>query len=132
MDIKTASKDVSYYLNLPWTYTVGQDSDSNSGKIYILSINELPHVMTDGSSIAEAFESIQEALALYVESCLCEGHAIAEPVNRYSFKSTIAYRTTSERHHRLTQEATKRNLSLSQTIDTFIDEALAGMDGSKL
>ncbi len=120
---KKVKKDLQYYLNLPWTYTIEQELDKNFGKLYIIRVNELPGVVTDGATIAEAVESMQEALELSLSVSLKEGDEINEPLNARHYRGNIAYRTSSERHYRIAKEAKKRNLSLSQAIDTFIDEA---------
>ena len=122
MAIKNNKKDINYYLNLPWTYTI--ETTRETGElIYIVHVNELPGVSTDASSLEEAMALIKEALTAVFHMYLEDGEEIPEPLSENNHKGNIAYRTTSQRHYFIAREARKRNLSLSQTIDLFIDKA---------
>jgi predicted RNase H-like HicB family nuclease len=117
-------KDLNYYLNLPWTFTVRQDDEQ--GKIFIVSVEEWPGVTTDAPSIREAIDGIYEALTLAIEMALEGDDLIPEPQHQELFKGNIAYRTTPERHYLIAREAKKRNLSLSQLLDMTVDKNLRG------
>ena len=67
MATKKQYKRLSYYLALPWTYTVEQSKDENGDKIYIVCVNELPGICTDAPSIDEAMKLIQEPIAAAIE-----------------------------------------------------------------
>lgn len=75
------TKDVNYYLNLPWTYTIEQEDDDGK-KMYVVRVNELPGVSTDGYAFQEAMESIQEAMTLTFEVLLEAGDKIPEPIHK--------------------------------------------------
>ena len=116
-------KDINYYLNLPWTYTI--ETTKETGELlYIVHVNELPDITTDAPSLDAAMVLIKEAMAGAFELYLKQGDEIPEPVDPDEFKGNIAYRTSSTRHYRLFKEAQKRNQSLSQLIDQCIDLAL--------
>jgi predicted RNase H-like HicB family nuclease len=70
-------KDLNYYLNLPWTFTVCKDDEQ--GKIYIVTVQEWPGVTTDAPSIREAIEGIYEALTLAIEMALEGDDILPEP-----------------------------------------------------
>lgn len=55
-------KNIEYYLNLPWTYTIEEDVDETGNKIIILAVNELPGLKTDGPTYEEARELIKDAM----------------------------------------------------------------------
>jgi predicted RNase H-like HicB family nuclease len=98
------NKNIDYYLNLPWSYTIEQAVDENNKKIYIIRVNELPEVTTDAFSIEEAMESVKEALTLALEMSLESGEKIPEPETTTSHhKEDILYRTTAQRHSFLTR-----------------------------
>ncbi len=71
--------DVSYYLNLPWTFTLEQEKKGNVCLAYIVRVNEWPGVATDAPTISEAFERIYEALALAITMSLEEDDRVPEP-----------------------------------------------------
>ncbi|HLB93627.1 MAG TPA: type II toxin-antitoxin system HicB family antitoxin [Candidatus Babeliales bacterium] len=116
-------KDINYYLNLPWTYTI--ETTKETGELlYIVHVNELPGIATDAPSLETAMSLIKEAMTGALELYLKQGDVIPEPIDPEEFKGNIAYRTSSSRHYKLFKEAQKRNQSLSQFIDQCIDLAL--------
>lgn len=118
------NKDTHYYLSLPWTYTIETDVDNNGNKIYVLSVNELPGVRTDASTIEEAMCEIQDAMISTFKLYIKHNQEIPEPIDEEQFKGNIAYRTTSRRHYLLAREAQKHQQSLSKVIDELVDKAL--------
>jgi predicted RNase H-like HicB family nuclease len=124
MGMKNNKKDIAYYQSLPWTYTVEQDKDLKGKPIYIVSVNELPGIKTDATTIKKAMELIKEAMEAAFELYQEMGKEIPEPVAKDEFKGHIAYRTTNSRHYLLAREARKRNKSLSKLLDECIDIAL--------
>ncbi len=124
MDTKKRYKSLSYYLNLPWTYTVELSRDEKKHKIYIVRVNELPGICTDAASLDDAMDLIKEPMAAAFEFYMENGEEIPEPVKEEDFKGNIAYRTTSRRHYLISKEAQKRDQSLSQVIDSLVDTAL--------
>jgi antitoxin HicB len=125
MVTKKQYKKLSYYLNLPWTYTVEQTKDENNNKIYVVCVNELPGICTDASSVDEAMKLIQEPISAAIEFYMENNQDIPEPISAEDFKGNISYRTTSKRHYLISKEAQKRKLSLSQLIDNLVDTVLA-------
>ncbi len=117
------NKSLKYYLNLPWSYTV-ITAKENGETFFIVRVNELPGVCTDAPTIQEAMLSIKEAMQGAFELYLENGEVIPEPVDPEAYKGRIAYRTTSQRHARLAQEALIENVSLSAVIDKCIDKQL--------
>jgi predicted RNase H-like HicB family nuclease len=118
------TKDINYYLNLPWTYTIETTKEDNQ-LLYIVHVNELPGIATDAPSLEEAMELIKEAMRGAFKLYLKQGDEIPEPVDKDKFKGNIAYRTTSSRHYKLFKEAQKHKQSLSEFIDKCIDTALS-------
>ena len=124
MATKKQYKKLSYYLALPWTYTVEQAKDENNNKIYIVRVNELPGICTDASSVDEAMKLIQEPITAAIEFYMENNQEIPEPICEEDFKGNISYRTTSRRHYLISKEAQRRELSLSQLIDNLVDTVL--------
>lgn len=117
-------KDINYYLNLPWTYTIETERDDANKTIYIVSVNELPRVRTDAFTIQEAMELIKDAMKLAFELYIEQGAEIPEPIDEALYKGNIAYRTSSRRHFMVAREAQKKNISLSKALDELVDKAL--------
>ncbi|MCL4361693.1 type II toxin-antitoxin system HicB family antitoxin [Candidatus Dependentiae bacterium] len=127
MVTKKKNKNLNYYRNLPWTYTVEEDKDNQGKKIYIISVNELPGIKTDAYDREEAFELIKEAMEAMFELYMEIGKKIPEPkpITKTELKGKITYRTTPERHSQLAQEAKKRKKPINKLIDEFIGNALS-------
>ncbi len=120
---KTNYKTLNYYLNLNWTYTIQMEQENNK-PYYVICVNELPGICTDAPSMEEAMQAIKEAMIGAFKLYMKHNEEIPEPINEKHYKGNISYRTTSKRHYLLTKEAQKNGISLSQTIDHLIDQAL--------
>jgi predicted RNase H-like HicB family nuclease len=120
----STKKDLKYYLNLPWSFTVEQEG-GKSDRYYIIRVNELPGICTDAETVEEGMDLIQEAIEAAIKLYLKNGEVIPEPFKKSEFKGSIAYRTTSERHYTVAKIAKNMHKSISKTIDDLID---AGMN----
>jgi len=117
-------KNLKYYLNLNWSYTIEQET--HKGKhYYIIRVNELPGVCTDAETIEEGMKLIREAIEGTVRLYLKNGEEVPEPIKKADYKGNIAYRTTSERHYNVAKVARSMHKSISKTLDDLID---AGID----
>ncbi len=121
--VTNKKKNIQYYLQLPWTYTIETAKDQDK-PYYIIHVNELPGISTDALTIAEGMEAIKEAMIATFELYIKHGEIVPEPIDEKQFKGNIAYRTTSRRHYLLAREATRRSKSLNQLIDEYIDTRL--------
>jgi predicted RNase H-like HicB family nuclease len=80
MVVKKQYKNLNYYLNLPWTYTVEQAKDENDNKIYVVCVNELPGICTDAPWVDEAMQLIQEPISAVIEFYMENNQDIPEPI----------------------------------------------------
>jgi len=124
MVMKNKKKDLYYYLNLPWTYTVELDKDNKGKKIYIVSVNELSGIKTDAYTLDEAMENIKEPMEAMFELYMEMGKEIPEPIDQEKFKGEISYHTSSSRHYLLAKAAQKRKVSVNKLLDELIDSNL--------
>lgn len=116
-------KELNYYLNLNWSYTIEQEA--HKGKhYYIIRVNELPGVCTDAETIEEGMQLIQEAIEGAVRLYLKNGEEVPEPIKKENFKGNIAYRTTRERHYYVAKLAKAMHKSISKTLDDIIDAGI--------
>ncbi len=113
-------KNLNYYLNLPWTYTI--ETETYKGKsYYIIRVNELPGICTDSEDLNQGMEDIKEAIACAVEIYLERGEPVPEPVDRDHYKGRILYRTDSERHFLIAKVAKAKHKSISKILDCIVD-----------
>ena len=118
--MKSKKKDLSYYLGLPWTYTI-ETEVHNGLNYYIIRVNELPGICTDSESLDEGMDEIKDLIACAVEIYQERGEPVPEPVDREHFKGKILYRTDSERHYLIARTAQAMHKSISKTLDLIID-----------
>lgn len=123
MKIMKDNKDIKYYLNLPWTYTIETENHENSS-YYIIRVNELSGICTDSECLDEGMQEIKDLIACAVEIYKEKGEPVPEPINRDHFKGKILYRTDSERHYLIAKIAKAQHKSISRILDTIVD---AGM-----
>ncbi len=116
-------KDINYYLNLPWTYTIETEVGEGSS-YYIIRVNELPGICTDAENLDVGMKEIKDLIACAVEIYREKGEPVPEPINKERYKGNILYRTDSARHYGLAKLAQQEHKSLSKTIDMIVD---AGM-----
>jgi predicted RNase H-like HicB family nuclease len=119
-------KQIEYYLNLPWSYTIEQETHKGE-HYFIIRVNELPGICTDAETIEEGMELIKEAIEGAVRLYLKNGEEVPEPIKREQYKGNIAYRTTRERHFYVAKLANSLHKSISKTIDDLIDTGLDKM-----
>ena len=59
-------KNIKYYVNLPWTYTVEMETHEGSS-YYIIRVNELPGICTDSESLDEGMREIKKLIVCAIE-----------------------------------------------------------------
>jgi len=69
------SKDLAYYLNLPYTISIQSYPDGG----YFAEVKELPGCMTEADTKEELWEMIEEAKKIWIETALEEKVKIPEP-----------------------------------------------------
>ncbi len=114
------NKDLSYYLNLPWTYTIEKETHEEVS-YYIIRVNELPGICTDSESLDVGMQEIKELIACAIEIYKEKNEPIPEPIDKDRYKGKILYRTDSERHYYLAKIAQQQHKSLSKTLDMIVD-----------
>lgn len=116
-------KDLNYYLNLPWTYTI--ENEVHKGKsYYIIRVNELPGICTHNEDLNEGMADIKELIAGAIEIYQEKNEPVPEPINRTQYKGRILYRSGSERHYLLAKAAKLQHKSISGLLDNIVDNSL--------
>lgn len=116
-------KNLAYYMKLNWTYAV--EKDKHKGReFFIVRVNELPGVCSDGKTIEEAMSNVKEAMEGAIELYLDHGDPVPEPIRKEKFKGNIAYRTTKERHYHLAKLAQQKHISMNKALDMIFDAGI--------
>ncbi len=116
-------KDLDYYLNLPWTYTI--EKEFFEGKwYYIIQVNELPGICTHDEDLSKGMEGIKEAIECAIEIYQKKGDPVPEPIDKNQYKGRISYRTNSRRHWLIAKAAKLRHKSINKILDDIVDAEL--------
>ena len=73
------TKDLNYYMSLPYTTRIVVCVDSGSAPPYMAQVDELPGCEAQGASEAEALEELADARRLFIETMIEDGVEIPEP-----------------------------------------------------
>jgi len=105
--------DAKKYLELPY-HIVIQHIVDESGSYYFATVQELDGCMSHGSTYAEAFENIRDAMEGWITTKLENGFPVPEPFddNRYSGKFVL--RLPKSLHAQLALDAQREGVSLNQ------------------
>ncbi|WP_018131235.1 type II toxin-antitoxin system HicB family antitoxin [Effusibacillus pohliae] len=109
-----SKKDLQYYLDLPYRIVLHPADEGG----YVVEILELPGCLSQGETIEEALEMIEDAKRAWLEVALEEGIEIPEPARdteEYSGKLNI--RIPKSLHRILSEKAKEENVSLNQYIN---------------
>ena len=71
------NENVKHYMSLPYTTIIEAISDE-SGFYYVGRIMEFDGCIADGDTKAEALQSLQEAMELWIETKLANGFEVPE------------------------------------------------------
>lgn len=114
------TKDLTYYLSLPYTVELVRDDKST----WFARVVELPGCMTEGDSPAEAASMIYDAMAGWIEIALEDNQPIPEPRPAEEYSGKFVVRVPKSLHRDLVEAAAREDVSLNQYIGTELARAV--------
>lgn len=113
-------KDVKYYLDLPYTVIVRQDSQGD----FVARVDELPGCSAHGKTPSEALEAVEEAKRLWITDCVESGDPVPEPsVDEGLPSGKWLQRVPRSLHRKLVLQAKREGVSLNQLVTSMLAEA---------
>ena len=109
------SKDINYYLSLPYTIEIVREDEET----WFARIVELPGCMTEGDTAEEAAEMIQDAMRAWLEIALEDGKIIPEPRALEDYSGRFVVRVPKSLHRDLTAKPPILRASASTPISTL-------------
>lgn len=76
---KISTQDINSYLNLNWTYAI-EEEFFDGKSYYVVRVDELPGVCSDGETLEEAMQNIKEAMRGAFQLYLKQGDEIPAPL----------------------------------------------------
>lgn len=112
-------KNIEYYMNLPYQIIIKPSLDGG----YVAYIPELEGCITQGETLYELAEMIEDAKLCWLESALEDGVVIPEPdTEEYSGKFNV--RIPKSLHKELVVKAKEEKVSLNQTVTYLLAKGL--------
>ena len=105
-------KDIDYYLSLPSKIVLRPSPEGGYG----ISIPELPGCISQGETLEEAFNMIEDAKRCWIACALEEGEEVPEPeqLESENFSGKYVVRIPKSLHRDLARKAKEENVSLNQ------------------
>lgn len=118
-------KDISYYMNLPYTRELIPEPEGG----WFVRIKELPGCMSQGETVEEAMQMIEDAMRGWLKVELMRGTPIPEPRAEEEYSGKFVVRVPKSLHRRLAELAERDGVSLNQWINTALAEAVGKASG---
>jgi antitoxin HicB len=115
-----ARPSVDYYLKLNYPITLYPDLGEGG---YVAEIKDLPGCLTQGETLEETIDNIDEAKELWIETVYESGKEIPLPSTEISYSGKLLLRIPKSLHRRLAETAEKEGVSLNQYILSILSEA---------
>jgi predicted RNase H-like HicB family nuclease len=123
---KTASK-LEHYMNLPYTVEIVPYQDGG----FFARIKELEGCMTEGETLKETLELLEDAKRAWLETALEDGLEIPLPESmreEKEYSGKILLRLPKSLHKKLAESAQKEGVSLNTYIISLLSEKHAGRE----
>jgi antitoxin HicB len=114
-------KPLEFYLNLKYPVTFEEAPEGG----YFVQIEDLPGCYSQGETLEEAAEMIEEARQLWLEVAYEEGMDIPLPrTERREYSGKFNVRVPKDLHRKLDRMAEREGVSLNQFIVATLSEAV--------
>jgi len=119
-------KNIDYYMGLNYPVAIERISEEDGGGFFA-SIPLLPGCMSDGETLEEAYDNIEDAKKEWLRSMLERGMNIPELAEQEEFSGKFLVRLPKSLHRTLAQISKREGVSLNQ----YVANALAYSVGRK-
>ncbi len=116
MKNNTRHKELDFYLNLNYPVTIRPDT----GGGFVAEIQELPGCMTQGETLEEVFEAIEDARNGWIQVAYESRRDIPLPRDMEEYSGRILLRIPKSLHGSLVYAAKRDGVSLNQYISSLL------------
>ncbi len=109
-------KDLAYYLSLHYPVVIHADSEGG----FVAEIEELLGCMTQGETLEEVFEAIEDARHGWIQAAYYDGQDIPLPRDVEEYSGKILVRIPKNLHRVLAHAAKQEGVSLNQYIASLL------------
>jgi predicted RNase H-like HicB family nuclease len=126
MTTDIARKPLEFYLELKYPVTIIPDETGG----YVAEIEDLPGCFTQGETLEETYENMEEARRLWLESAYEDGLDIPLPRTEREYSGKFNVRFPKSLHRRLDQMADREGVSLNQFLVSTLSREV-GLEESR-
>lgn len=105
------NKGLEYYLRLPYRVVIYPSPEGG----YVAEVPDLPGCLTQGETIEELMEMVEDAKRCWIADALERGEEVPKPVDE-SYSGRILVRAPKSLHRALAEKAREEGVSLNQYI----------------
>ena len=129
MGTKLECKPLDYYLGLKYAVTITPDISGG----FVAEIKDLPGCYSQGETLEEAYQNIEEARELWIESMYedCNDIPIPESEAEKQYSGKFNVRVPKSLHHKLDIMAEKEGVSLNHFLVSTLSRAVGQEEGTK-
>ncbi|OGO38396.1 MAG: hypothetical protein A2147_03310 [Chloroflexi bacterium RBG_16_57_8] len=120
-------KPLEYYFDLKYAVTLEPAPEGG----YFVQIEDLPGCYSQGETVEEALEMIEEFRRLWLESAYEDGLDIPLPGNREEYSGKFFIRAPRSLHRKLDQMAKREGVSLNQYLVSTLAESVGMKEALK-
>lgn len=128
MTISTKRKPLDYYLNLIYPVTIEAAPEGG----YFVMIEDLPGCYSQGETVGEAMEMIEEARQLWLEVAYEDVFDIPEPRSEQEYSGKFFIRAPKSLHRKLDQMAKREGVSLNQYLVATLARSIGMEEAQKI
>ncbi len=118
------TKEAKAYIEKPYPITFYPAEEGG----YVAEIEDLPGCLTQGETLAEAAEAIDECKVAWIETALEDGIEIPAPRTETDYSGKFVLRVPKSLHRRLASRARQDGVSLNVEVATLLAGALEAKD----
>ena len=121
-------KPLEYYLNLKYSVTITPDPDGG----FVAEIEDLPGCFTQGETLEETYENMEEARRLWLETAYEDGTDIPLPRDEKQYSGKFNVRIPKTLHRKLDQLAEREGVSLNHFLVSTLSRAVGQREARKV
>lgn len=115
---KIEKKPLDFYLSLNYPVTLYPEKDGG----FTVEVVDLPGCLSQGETVEEAYEMIEEVRELWIETAYEFGDPIPMPSTEATYSGKTMLRMPKSLHGKLAEGAKREETSLNQYIVSLLSE----------
>jgi len=115
---------LDHYLDKEYPVTIYNAEEGG----YVAEIEELPGCITEGDTLEEVFQRIEEAKRLWIQTTFEDGAEIPVPRSDEDFSGRFLTRIPKYLHRRLVEQSRREGVSLNQYVETILSSYVSNVE----